>query len=55
MMYFRIWDFDFIMFNEAAQQHEDLISGRQGGVFWSSFWSSFWKYMGLEVIRKKKF
>ena len=21
-MYFRIWDFDFIMFNEAAQQHE---------------------------------
>ena len=29
----------------------DLISGHQGGVFWSSFW----KYIGLEVIRKKKF
>ena len=38
-----------------VRRNWDLISGRQGGVFWSSFWSSFWKYMGLEVIRKKKF
>ena len=28
---------------------------RKEEFFWSSFWSSFWKYMGLEVIRKKKF
>ena len=32
-----------------VRRNWDPISGRHGGVFWSSFW----RYMVLEVIRKK--